>query len=74
MEFFSRVYNRDTDRVMGALTDFNPDLADMVKQAYGKILSDTRILGEVETELIAISALVPMEVLPQVWYQSRMEM
>ncbi|RUS19414.1 AhpD-like protein [Endogone sp. FLAS-F59071] len=63
MEFFSRIYNRHTDRVMGALTDLNPDLADMVKQeVYGKILSDTRSLGEVETELIVIAALVPMEV------------
>jgi len=63
MEFFSRVYNRHVDRVMDTLTNYSPDLADLVKQdGYGKILSDTSVLGEVETELVVIAALVPMEV------------
>ncbi|RUP51492.1 hypothetical protein BC936DRAFT_147882 [Jimgerdemannia flammicorona] len=62
-QFFSRVYDRHTDRVMSALMASSPDLADMVAQeAYGKILSDTQVLGDVETELVVIAALVPMEV------------
>jgi len=60
---FASIYERHTERVLTNLGDASPDLLEMVQNdVYGKILSDVRLLDEVETELVVLAALYPMDV------------
>lgn len=60
---FSKVYNKVTDRVKHNIGQSSPDLLNVIlEDVYGKIMSNTELLGELETELVTITVLCPLKV------------
>ncbi|KAI9591009.1 AhpD-like protein [Syncephalis fuscata] len=61
-QFFDRIYVQHSQKVVNKLNHAYPDLIEVILQdMYGKILSDTRLLDERETELVAIGVLHTMQ-------------
>lgn len=64
---FNKVYGKVSDRVKSNIGGSSPDLmAIILEDVYGRVLSDVRLLGEVETELLTIVVLVQLQVPAQV--------
>jgi hypothetical protein len=64
---FNKVYGKVSDRVKNNIGGSSPDLmAIILEDVYGRVLSDVALLGEVETELLTIVVLVPLQVPAQV--------
>ena len=64
---FNKVYGKVSDRVKSNIGGASPDLmAIILEDVYGRVLSDVALLGEVETELLTIVVLVPLQVPAQV--------
>lgn len=64
---FNKVYGKVSDRVKSNIGGSSPDLmAIILEDVYGRVLSDVALLGEVETELLTIVVLVPLQVPAQV--------
>ncbi|RKP09612.1 AhpD-like protein [Thamnocephalis sphaerospora] len=62
-DFFTTVYAHHTGRVLSMLKRAYPDMAEVIIQdMYGKILSDPRFFGAMETELLAVGVLGTLEV------------
>ncbi|KAH8549352.1 hypothetical protein BGW37DRAFT_502832 [Umbelopsis sp. PMI_123] len=60
---FNKVYGKVSQRVKSNIGGSSPDLmAIILEDVYGRVLSDVSLLGEVETELLTIVVLVPLEV------------
>ncbi|OMJ15667.1 hypothetical protein AYI70_g7110 [Smittium culicis] len=63
---FNRIYTKHSDIVYGKMFELYPDMARFViTEYYGKLMSESKILNEMETELCMIGALVPLNVPPQ---------
>ncbi|PVU91846.1 hypothetical protein BB559_003955 [Furculomyces boomerangus] len=61
--FFDKVYTKHSSKAFEKIYSNYPDLANFViGEFYGKIMAETRLINEVETELCFIGALVPMNV------------
>ena len=64
---FDKVYDKVSERVKTNIGKSSPDLLCVIlEDVYGKIMSDTTLLGEVETELVTIVVLCPLNVPAQV--------
>ncbi|KAG2172438.1 hypothetical protein INT43_004980 [Umbelopsis isabellina] len=60
---FKKVYDKVTDRVKHNIGQSSPDLLNVIlEDVYGKIMSNTELLGELETELVIITVLCPLKV------------
>ncbi|CAO3671610.1 unnamed protein product [Umbelopsis ramanniana] len=60
---FNKVYGKVSNRVKSNIGGSSPDLmAIILEDVYGRVLSDVALLGEVETELLTIVVLVPLQV------------
>ncbi|KAI8867403.1 hypothetical protein GQ42DRAFT_126796, partial [Ramicandelaber brevisporus] len=63
---FDQVYERHSQKLRSRLTSASPDLMELIIQdQYGHLLSDETILNAVETELVVVAGLVPLNVSPQ---------
>jgi hypothetical protein len=69
---FKKVYDKMTDRVKHNIGQSSPDLLNVIlEDVYGKIMSNTELLGELETELVTITVLCPLKVPAQVKKRKR---
>ncbi|KAI8914875.1 hypothetical protein DFJ77DRAFT_463750 [Powellomyces hirtus] len=56
--FFNQVYGRTAPRLSAILSGLHPELLHVIiNDAYGRILSDERVLPALETELVMVGAL-----------------
>jgi alkylhydroperoxidase/carboxymuconolactone decarboxylase family protein YurZ len=68
---FNKVYSNVSERVKNNISNSSPDLMEIILQdVYGRVLSDVTLLGEIETELVTIAVLVPLQVPAQVGFTS----
>lgn len=64
---FNKVYSNVSERVKRNIGSSSPDLMAVILQdVYGRVLSDVTLLGEIETELVTIAVLIPLQVPAQV--------
>jgi alkylhydroperoxidase/carboxymuconolactone decarboxylase family protein YurZ len=65
-EFFTKVYNRHTDRVLNNLARGHPDLATYaIESLYGELLSEFSIINEQSTSLLEMVACIAGNCIPQ---------
>ncbi|KAJ1643303.1 hypothetical protein IWQ61_010541 [Dispira simplex] len=60
-QLFDRVYGAKAQKVQDALYHYYPDLGEMaLQEMYGKVLSFSKVINDVETELLAVGVLSTM--------------
>ncbi|KAL7273575.1 hypothetical protein RUND412_003552 [Rhizina undulata] len=65
MDFFNQVYGKVARRVMGSMNSSYEDLAVVARAMYGSVLGNLVVLDGMETSLVMVAGLVPLEVNPQ---------
>ncbi|KAI8867331.1 hypothetical protein GQ42DRAFT_164867 [Ramicandelaber brevisporus] len=62
-ELFDQIYTKNSKMLRERLHQYSPDLFEIIiNDQYGKVLSDFTYTNAIETELIAVGALVPLDV------------
>ncbi|KAF9949070.1 hypothetical protein BGZ72_009076 [Mortierella alpina] len=65
-ELFQTIYQHHTDPILTKIGSSSQDLVlGILRDTYGKVLSDTSLISIPETELCLVAALVPLKVPPQ---------
>ncbi|KAF9136987.1 hypothetical protein BGX30_010642 [Mortierella sp. GBA39] len=65
-ELFQTIYQHHTEPILTKIGNSSKDLVEgILRDTYGKILSDTTLISIPETELCLVASLVPLNVPPQ---------
>ncbi|KAF9912278.1 hypothetical protein EC991_000170 [Linnemannia zychae] len=65
-ELFQTIYQHHTDPILTKIGNSSKDLVEgILRDTYGKVLSDTTLISIPETELCLVASLVPLNVPPQ---------
>lgn len=65
-ELFQTIYQHHTEPILTKIGNSSRDLVEgILRDTYGKVLSDTTLISIPETELCLVASLVPLNVPPQ---------
>ncbi|KAF8936540.1 hypothetical protein BGZ47_009454 [Haplosporangium gracile] len=65
-ELFQTIYQHHTEPILAKIGNSSKDLVEgILRDTYGKVLSDTTLISIPETELCLVASLVPLNVPPQ---------